>query len=171
MLIKNKGAAASFVGLIAIIALGATYSSFSPTIIEHNQYKDAAYSAGHESIQDISAEIIAYYTKVLAWFTAILAIVSIGQGFLLHKADVTARKSAEAAKSSADAATKSAGVAEQALIGLERPYIFLDTPKPVSNIRKPGIGNCIEFTLRNYGRSPAIVQWFYASSRVKESIW
>jgi len=40
--------------------------------------KAAAYSAENKTFQDIAAETVAYYTKVLAWFTGVLAVSTIG---------------------------------------------------------------------------------------------
>src|SRR5262245_9259848 len=51
-----------------------------------------------ESAQDITAEIVAYYTEVLAWFTGGLVIVGFLQVFLLFRTDKTARKGIEIAE-------------------------------------------------------------------------
>jgi hypothetical protein len=83
-------------------------------------------------------------------FTGLLAIVSIGQGIALYRADQTARISA-------DAALKSAGIAERSLIEIERPWLFLEG----ANVRRrfPGKPNGWAMLLhwRNVGRSPAII--------------
>jgi hypothetical protein len=89
MLIKNKGAAAAFCGLVALVALAMIYSYLSP--INNYQYYRPTSNAANESIQDTSAETIAYYTKVLAWFTGLLATISIGQGYFLYRADKLGR--------------------------------------------------------------------------------
>ncbi len=52
----------------------------------------------------VPTDPVGLYTLVLAVFTAVLALVSIFQGFILIRSDKTARISAEAAKRSADAA-------------------------------------------------------------------
>ena len=51
-----------------------------------------------------SDERLADYTELLAWFTGVLAVVSIFQGFLLLRADKTARAAANAAERLAIAA-------------------------------------------------------------------
>src|SRR5208283_3117164 len=63
-----------------------------------------------------------YYTKMLAWFTGVLATVSIGQGYILYRADQTARQAAEAAKLSADATIGALEHAQQ----IERAFVFLE---------------------------------------------
>ncbi len=60
----------------------------------------------HECREDAATETVALYTEVLAWFTGVLAIVSIGQGIFLWRADRTARISANAAKDAAEAALR-----------------------------------------------------------------
>jgi hypothetical protein len=89
MLIKNKGAAAACCGLVALAAFAMTYSYLCP--INNYQYHRPASNAARESIQDISAETVAYYTKALAWFTGLLATISIGQGYFLYRADKLGR--------------------------------------------------------------------------------
>ena len=56
-----------------------------------------------ESRQEIEAETVAYYTKALAWFTGVLAVVSAAQGIALFGANKTVRLTAEAAEKSATA--------------------------------------------------------------------
>jgi hypothetical protein len=57
------------------------------------QYQ-AAQSAPPISATDAAALAVAYYTKVLAWFTAVLAIVSTFQLWLLRRSEDTANKMA-----------------------------------------------------------------------------
>jgi hypothetical protein len=76
------------------------WSSAQPP--HHQTIKSAAHTTENKTSQDIAAEIIAYYTKVLAWFTAVLAFASIGQGVMLLRADKITRRAADAAKESAD---------------------------------------------------------------------
>ena len=94
---------------------------------------------------------VAFFTLWIAAFTALLVLVSAFQiGFLISAND-TATEAANAAKISAD-------VAKRTLTGLERPYIFLDAPKIMSPpTQLPVIIPQIEYTFRNYGRTPAIV--------------
>jgi hypothetical protein len=105
---------------------------------------------------------VAIFTAVLATFTMILAGVSIVQIYFLTKADKTARISADAAKQSAD-------VAERSLEQAFAPYVDVKvTPKAA--IQRL-VGGAIvadfmhdifaEYTLSNYGQSPAIILEIY----------
>jgi len=50
-------------------------------------YAASEESPAEESVQDIAAETVAKYTKVLAWFTGVLALASLAQGYFLLRAD------------------------------------------------------------------------------------
>jgi hypothetical protein len=69
------------------------WSSIQPP--HHEAIKAAAHAAENKTIQDISAETVAYYMKMLAWFTGVLAVGVLFQIGLLFKADKTARLSAD----------------------------------------------------------------------------
>ncbi len=107
---------------------------------------------------------LSYFTLWLVVFTAVLSGVGVIQLKLLMRAETVAEKSA-------NAATKTANVAERTLTGLERPYIFLDDPKIMSlPTQLPVIIPQIEYTFRNYGRTPAIVHWIVAEAKsIQES--
>ena len=91
MFIKNKGAATAFVGLVAMVGVAVTY----PYIFraKNYQYYRPASKSTNESIEDISTDTIAYYTEMLAWFTGILAVVSVAQGYFLYRADKLVQES------------------------------------------------------------------------------
>jgi hypothetical protein len=121
---------------------------------------------GPESVEERTAdytEALAGYTKALVVVTALLAGVSAVQIGFLIRADKTARRAADAAKSSAD-------VAERALDQTSAPYLDVTaTPRGVIH-RFPGGGTSIQFmdrgvfaeyTIHNYGQSPAIVLEIY----------
>lgn len=117
-----------------------------------------------------SAEALAEYTEGLFFVTAALAFFSFVQGAFLYRADRTARISADAAKKSADA-----------LSVIERAHVYPE-------ILNPGaIWDCINdakafyldptgetadtpcsttaeltFTVRNYGKTPAILKEVFA---------
>jgi hypothetical protein len=68
----------------------------------------------NESVQDISAETVAYYTKMLAWFTGALAFVSCLQICLLVQGARAGREQAtEMKKASGLAETQNAIIAAQ----------------------------------------------------------
>jgi hypothetical protein len=54
--------------------------------------------ATHECREDAAAETLADYTKWLAWFTGLLFIASVAQGFFLLRADKLTRRSIELAR-------------------------------------------------------------------------
>jgi hypothetical protein len=122
-MLKRLKADWPFVAALALFlgfwSLGLTGSFPNPHPKPHAQISTASSTnSSPKSVQDISAETVAYYTEVLAWFTGVLAVTSLVQGFFLWNADKTARIAANAAKKSAD-------VAIQALTDLERPYLFI----------------------------------------------
>jgi hypothetical protein len=99
---------------------------------------------------------------------------------------ISGEKSADAAKEAAGAAKKSADVAERTLTELERPYIFVDSVeiiRPLSSLPLPDTSKDsnlrideitetrenpeVQYTLKNYGRTPAIIQFVEAEARLK----
>jgi hypothetical protein len=106
------------------------WSSAQPP--HHQTIKSATHTAENKTTQDIAAEIVAYYTKVLAWFTGVLALASIGQGFMLLRADKTTRISA-------DAAAESVKLARAEFIATHRPKITIHTAELRRDVsRVPG---------------------------------
>jgi|HubBroStandDraft_6_1064221.scaffolds.fasta_scaffold325773_1 hypothetical protein len=61
--------------LVVVVAVSFWFLEQQPTISQ----------AAQQSAPDIAAETVAYYAKVLAWFTAVLAAVSFAQGYLLKR--------------------------------------------------------------------------------------
>lgn len=92
---------------------------------ENGNLQSATSSIGLNS-QDAAAQTVAYYTKVLAWFTAALAIVSAFQLWAIRRSDETARIAANAAKDSADA-----------VIAMEQPIILAKTPEQFLRVAGP----------------------------------
>lgn len=141
-----------------------------PTPKPNTQKQESAEpKSKQESIQDISAETVAHYTKVLAWFTGVLASVSIAQGIFLYRTDKTARITANAARDAAEAAKESADSA----VATERAWMFVViTHQTIGSVlakaknfdnspsmnASPTIGPVIGFRFTNYGRTPAIIK-------------
>jgi hypothetical protein len=86
-------------------------------------------------------------TLIVAVFTGVLFVATVALFISSEKVAKSAQKSAD--------------IAERALTGLERPYVFVQTPKFVANII-PNRPDRVQFILKNYGRTPAIVRWFKA---------
>src|SRR5579863_5915527 len=104
-MLRNRGAALAFVSLLFVVGVGSLYSWIAPRNEYYSTYDHRPAAAPKpESIQDISAETVAHYTEVLAWFTGILAAVSIFQGFVLYRSDKSVRRSADAAFENAESA-------------------------------------------------------------------
>jgi hypothetical protein len=105
----------------------------------------------------VPTDSVGLYTLVLSLFTALLAFVSIFQGFLLLRADKTARIAADAAKRSAD----SAFAAERA-----RFFIVIESHNltaVLGNVEGRGIlaageNFSIRYRFQNYGKTPAIIK-------------
>ena len=99
-----------------------------------------------QSIVDRATQNIAYYTAMLAWFTAALAAASVAQGFFLVRADKTARAAANAAQASVDLARETAQMQLRA-------YVYIDALE----IRNFGTERPLEawLMLKNSGNTPA----------------
>ena len=117
----EKSRSSSYLPLAIVVALCVAVLcwTFSPDKYPQTQdQKHAGQQAAPETAQDIAAELVAHYTKVLAGFTAILSIISISQIYFLVRADDTARRTA-------DAALKSANTADAQLRLSVRPHLTI----------------------------------------------
>ena len=105
----------------------------------------------------------------VAIFTATLTAATIVLGFATwrlwratQEAVADTARGLRIAEQSAAAALRQADVAERALIGLERPYVLLNHIEGGRNrlSRSPDYGSELKlsFELKNYGRTPAMVQ-------------
>lgn len=131
------------------------WSSAQPP--HHHTIKSATHTTENETIQDIAAETVAYYTKVLAWFTGVLAAVSAFQGFLLLRADKTARISADAAKSAAVAAEKGNDLTREIYIADQRPWLLWHIPSTAAvNMEGRHLTIRISGEIQNIGKTPAL---------------
>ena len=140
-MLRNKGAALAVAVLATIPVAGRLYSYLSP-FNNHYRYEDNVHRnpASTESVQDISAETIAYYTKVLAWFTVILAGASVIQGWMLIRADATLKDHAAQLKRASDfTETQNAIISAQTDIQQKQHAIgrlqFLATHRPKLIVR------------------------------------
>jgi hypothetical protein len=135
------------IALVAIIALAAWLFVGLPILYLP--------SASHENAQSlwVPTDSVGLYTLVLAVFTFLLAGVSGVQGFLLLRADKTARIAADAAKRSAD----SAFAAERA-----RFFIVIESHNltaVLGNVEGRGAlaageNFSIRYRFQNYGKTP-----------------
>jgi hypothetical protein len=107
---------------------------------------------------------IAVFTFWLVIATIVLGVGAIVQIGYLERAETISAGSSQTAKESAEAAKKAANIAEKSLTELERPYVFVQIPKFVPNTI-PGRPDRVQYVLKNYGRTPAIVRWFKAEAK------
>jgi hypothetical protein len=127
------------------------WSSAQPP--HHQTVKNAAHATENKTTQDISAEIVAYYTKVLAWFTAILAFASMGQGLMLLRADKVTRRAADAAKEAAEHIPK-----------VERAYLSgggIGSFRSVTgggSTPRVGLGPFFALQVNNFGKTPGEIR-------------
>jgi hypothetical protein len=92
--------------------------------------------------------VTAFGTLVIGFFTFVLFIATSALFYSSEKAVDASRKSADAAQKSADA-----------LVTIERPYLFMSTPKFSESMGMAGFPK-IDFSLTNYGRTPAILRFY-----------
>jgi hypothetical protein len=101
-MLRSRGPVFALAALIALASYGLWLSTHQPP---NQETSSSSEQRARQSIAPQSPEeTIALYTEVLAWFTAVLAIVSAVQGIFLYRADKTARISADAANKAASAA-------------------------------------------------------------------
>jgi hypothetical protein len=100
------------------------------------QYEHGAASTGDQSVQDIAAQGVAYYTEMLAWFTAVLAVASTAQGIFLLRAESLTRQSVKLAREEFNAT--------------HRPRVYIQDTRP--NWDDSPVG--INYTLINAGSAP-----------------
>jgi hypothetical protein len=121
--------------------------------------KDSAGASVTPAHTNPAEEAMAEYTRWLAFFTAALVLATVAL-FISGERNVdVARQSAEAAKDSAEAALKQAVAAERASTA-GRAYLFVsyDTPQaPMVSQTDPLWSVPINFTIKNYGQTPAII--------------
>jgi hypothetical protein len=110
---------AAFLGVLSFVFFYSTSGYMSSLVTHHQKYsysEKTTRTPKNEEIKSIATETVAYYTEMLAWFTGVLAIVSIVQGIFLYKADKTTAKAANAALLSAEASQLQARAAVAAEI-------------------------------------------------------
>lgn len=161
---KYQPAAATIFCLVLLYVVGLEASVF-PTIdvCEPNPYYAGAKECAPHYIVHIPFIYLAHFLDAGAAVISALATIAIG-GFtytLWRSTDKlwkAGEDQLEATKRAAKAAEKSALVAERTLNDIERPYIFAEItggtlPDPDTVVLPE-----INFTLTNYGRTPAVLK-------------
>jgi hypothetical protein len=149
---------------VAIFAMGMLFASSVWFPIQNGELRPGteqqvtnkvSENSGRTQSLWIPTDSVGLYTLVLAIFSALLVGVSGAQGYLLLRADRTARIVADAAK-------KSAEVAEAALFKVEVAYPYavirdhwIDVEQ--NRIRGVNMGTVVSFYFTNHGRTPAAI--------------
>jgi hypothetical protein len=143
-------------------------SSLAPPQQHHGRTNGPrAYEAQNESIQDVSAETVAYYTKVLAGFTGVLALVSCLQIWLLIQGARAGREQAAEMKiASGLAETQNAIIAAQTDIQTKQHALsrfqFIATHRPRLIVRHVAI------TVQIFARAFDAEKWVvYVMGQIK----
>jgi hypothetical protein len=112
------------------------------------------------AITALATIVVALATILVAAFTVVLAFVTRSQARLT-------RALAESGAIAAKAARKSAEVAEKSVNDVERPYVLVEKIDPQINVLNlPDAVPSVELSLRNYGRSPALIRELRATLEI-----
>ena len=113
------------IALLALFALVALNHDSQSGVARYAQYQ-AAKGSSHQSASDLAAEITAHYTRLLAFLTAVLAVVGVlqfagaaAQTYWLYRADKNAKRAADLADTQIALAIRQTDLAEKQH-GLER---------------------------------------------------
>jgi hypothetical protein len=179
--VRNWGALWAFVALLALVGFalrldlsapyhrhqGPNYSAETPkNKDESTDYMATALAVG-EFLDSHNGAVGAVATIVIAAFTVLLAV----RTGSLFKETAGLREAADsqrddtlqliaATKDAADAAKRSADVAERMLVDAERPYLFVFGVARFKYAKDSEWGESafVEYTVANYGRTPAIIE-------------
>jgi hypothetical protein len=167
-MLKAYQATAAFAAILFFLAmLGIAYYS-SPRANDPSEEQATAEQNPRNQNREQSKVSPSFWSWLfpdsLSVFTLWLSISTIGLGIVaVIQLGFLSRQEGIAA-AAAQAAKTSANVAERTLTELERPYIFVDIPKFVPSPIE-GRPHNVQYVLKNYGRTPAIVRWLKASAK------
>jgi hypothetical protein len=104
------------VGFVVAFVIALCVWSLSPDNFQQgNRGHNTGKQTPQETVQDISGEMVAHYTKVLAGFTGLLALVSILQIYFLSRSDKRAAEASEQAAKQFKILRRQADTAEKQL--------------------------------------------------------
>jgi hypothetical protein len=97
------------------------------------------------------------FTDPIAFFTLVLAASTIGLWIVTWRSGVTQGRDT---RKSLAIASRGADVAERTLVDAERPYVFIFGVVKFTYVDDYEIGESayVEYTVANYGRTPAIIE-------------
>jgi hypothetical protein len=140
--------------------------------------------ADNETPKENAEEAIARYNKWLTFFTAILAVATVGLGFAtiglyfvsqrqLKHAEIESQRARvyrlkdegriieqfEIARKNAEATKTQADVAKDTLTKIQRPYIYVfGVDRLLTSPQVPGLTPYVEYSVANYGQTPAVIE-------------
>jgi hypothetical protein len=184
--LQNAGVIAIAVLFVVGFCAGVWHASNTPHApINQSTAAQKNHPADAQTIEErhqATEETIAYYNKWLMFFTAILAVATVGLGFAtvgLYRVnqsqfrhavietqrarvnrlrdDERLREQMDIARQNADAASQQARAAEAALTQLERPYVFIFGVRGIKQDAESG-EFYVEYAVANYGKMPAIIE-------------
>jgi len=127
-----KSALSSFRPWHAAAAIALIIVAFGVGTLTSKHSQTTAKELPKETIQDASAETVANYTEKLAWFTGVLALVSVCQIYFLIRSDKRAAESSEQAgkqfailAQQADTMEKQKGILREQFFAEHRPKLVL----------------------------------------------
>lgn len=147
---------------VAVIVLAFGIGTHTTEVLQHRSsyVQNTAKQGRPETIQDASAETVANYTEVLAWFTGVLALVSACQIYFLIRSDKRAAEASEQAgkqfamlAQQVDTMEKQKGILREQFFAEHRPRLVL---KDVY-FSSAGDFNEVTFEFANVGGGTAIV--------------
>jgi hypothetical protein len=127
--------------------------------------------------KDIGDERLADYTLLLAWFTGVLAVSTVGLWIVTWRGgDKQSRDTQESLRLTAiaaTAATAQAEIARKALTDIERPYLFIFnvsrlTVEDFFDMDEEEIGHALKasYDVANHGKIPAIIESLHSNLSV-----
>jgi hypothetical protein len=158
-MLKNRGAAFALVALFVIAGYGVWLSSYEAP--QHQTINSFNQGPAKSVAPEPTDEKIAIYTEVLAWFTGVLALISLVQIAFLFRADNTARIAANAARATVNSMDDTAQKQLRAYVGifdilLECKNLTVAKYEPKTEIIAGTVhDDFIVITMKNFGSTPA----------------
>jgi hypothetical protein len=145
------------------------------------QQTKSAHTAEQKSQKDITDERLADYTLLLAWFTGILAVSTIGLWIVTWRASIkqardmgASIKIADAAAVAAERAAKAASDTVGSLMRAERPHMIFDRLKLTGVRGTPNTEGLVklflDFQVVNFGRTPAFPKAISLQLRFEDTL-
>jgi hypothetical protein len=154
------------IALLALIAMAAWLLIALPII-----YAPSAFDLRKWLTHDAAG----FFTSLLVIVGALQLALFIWQLRLIRASLDGAQIASDAAAVAAKAASRQAHIAEETLAKIERPYLFVFNVSSVKvetweDIEGDGSRLAVTYSVANYGKLPAIIQWLQVSSAYSQSL-